>query len=94
MRLRANIGAALAPLLCGWLGETYGWSYGFGAAGVGMFLGLVVLVLGVALLATDFYSDRLSGSKRTFFIVLLFAYAVYRSFRTYSLLKTRKTNEE
>lgn len=41
-----NIGAALAPLLCGWLGETYGWSWGFGAAGVGMFLGLVVLVLG------------------------------------------------
>jgi POT family proton-dependent oligopeptide transporter len=41
-----NIGAALAPLLCGWLGETYGWSWGFGAAGVGMFIGLVILVLG------------------------------------------------
>ena len=61
---------------------------------VGAIMVLVVLVLGVALLTTDFYSDRLSGSKRTFFIVLLFAYAVYRSFRTYSLLKTRKTNEE
>jgi hypothetical protein len=32
---------------------------------------LVVLVLGIALLTTDFYSDRLSGSKRTFFIGLL-----------------------
>ncbi|MEN3976618.1 peptide MFS transporter [Emcibacter sp. SYSU 3D8] len=41
-----NVGAWMAPLLCGWLGETYGWSYGFGAAGVGMFLGLVVFVLG------------------------------------------------
>ncbi|MGE0667898.1 MAG: peptide MFS transporter [Sphingomonadales bacterium] len=41
-----NIGAALAPLLCGWLGETYGWSYGFGAAGIGMLLGLVVFSLG------------------------------------------------
>ena len=60
----------------------------------GAIMVLVVLVLGIALLTTNFYSDRLSGSKRTFFIGLLFAYAVYRSFRTYSLLKTRKTNEE
>ncbi len=37
-----NIGAFLAPLICGWLGETYGWHYGFGAAGVGMLAGLLV----------------------------------------------------
>ncbi|WP_018014510.1 peptide MFS transporter [Teredinibacter turnerae] len=36
-----NIGSFFATLLCGWLGETFGWSYGFGAAGVGMLLGLV-----------------------------------------------------
>jgi POT family proton-dependent oligopeptide transporter len=41
-----NVGAFLAPLLCGWLGETYGWSWGFGAAGVGMALGLIVFVMG------------------------------------------------
>lgn len=35
-----NIGAAAAPLLCGWLGQTYGWRYGFGLAGVGMLAGL------------------------------------------------------
>ncbi len=45
-----NLGAALGSLLCGWLGETYGWSYGFGAAGVGMLLGLIVFVLGKPLL--------------------------------------------
>ncbi len=45
-----NLGAFLGSLLCGWLGETYGWSYGFGAAGVGMLLGLVVFVLGTPLL--------------------------------------------
>ncbi|MFC4253956.1 MFS transporter [Altererythrobacter xixiisoli] len=39
-----NLGAFLGSLLCGYLGETYGWSYGFGAAGVGMLLGLVVFV--------------------------------------------------
>lgn len=35
-----NLGAFLSPLVCGFLGETYGWHYGFGLAGVGMCLGL------------------------------------------------------
>ena len=33
-----NIGAFTATLLCGYLGETVGWAYGFGAAGIGMLL--------------------------------------------------------
>tara|TARA_Y100001954_G_scaffold8066_1_gene8133 strand:- start:3959 stop:5527 length:1569 start_codon:yes stop_codon:yes gene_type:complete len=37
-----NLGAALAPLICGYIGETYGWFYGFGLAGIGMLLGLIV----------------------------------------------------
>ena len=41
-----NIGAFSASLLCGYLGETYGWSYGFGAAGIGMLLGLLVFTCG------------------------------------------------
>ena len=45
-----NLGAFLGALLCGYLGETYGWSYGFGAAGVGMLLGLIVFILGKPLL--------------------------------------------
>jgi POT family proton-dependent oligopeptide transporter len=38
-----NLGAFFSPLVCGWLGENprYGWHYGFGAAGVGMVLGLI-----------------------------------------------------
>ncbi|MCQ4028550.1 peptide MFS transporter, partial [Klebsiella pneumoniae] len=36
--------------LCGYLGETYGWSYGFGAAGFGMLLGLIVFIWGKPLL--------------------------------------------
>lgn len=35
-----NVGGLLAPVLCGTLGELYGWHYGFGAAGVGMLCGL------------------------------------------------------
>lgn len=41
-----NIGGFMAPLICGTLGELYGWHYGFGAAGVGMFAGLVIYVMG------------------------------------------------
>jgi POT family proton-dependent oligopeptide transporter len=45
-----NLGAFLGSLACGYLGEVYGWSYGFGAAGIGMLLGLVVFILGKPLL--------------------------------------------
>ena len=45
-----NLGAAAGTIIAGYLGETLGWAYGFGAAGVGMLLGLVVFVLGKPLL--------------------------------------------
>lgn len=41
-----NVGAFTATLLCGWLGETFGWRYGFGAAGIGMLLGLLTFSWG------------------------------------------------
>jgi POT family proton-dependent oligopeptide transporter len=41
-----NLGGLIAPLICGTLGEVYGWHWGFGAAGVGMCVGLSVYVLG------------------------------------------------
>src|SRR5262245_18868425 len=41
-----NLGSALAALVAGYIGQTYGWSFGFGAAAVGMALGLVTLGLG------------------------------------------------
>jgi POT family proton-dependent oligopeptide transporter len=41
-----NLGGFLAPLICGTLGELYGWHWGFGAAGVGMLAGLLIYVLG------------------------------------------------
>ena len=41
-----NIGAFTATLLCGYLGERFGWAYGFGAAGIGMLFGLVTFLAG------------------------------------------------
>ncbi|MDT0606752.1 peptide MFS transporter [Croceitalea rosinachiae] len=42
-----NIGGFVSPLLCGWLGETYGWHYGFGLAGIGMLTGLLFFWSGI-----------------------------------------------
>ncbi|MBI4661226.1 MAG: peptide MFS transporter [Verrucomicrobia bacterium] len=41
-----NLGAAVAPLVCGYLGQKIGWHWGFAAAGVGMVLGLVQYYFG------------------------------------------------
>ncbi len=41
-----NVGAALGTILVGYLGETVGWSWGFGLAGIGMVLGLIIFWVG------------------------------------------------
>jgi POT family proton-dependent oligopeptide transporter len=41
-----NLGAFLAPLVCGFLGEAYGWHWGFTAAGVGMLASLLIYLAG------------------------------------------------
>lgn len=51
-----NIGGFLAPLICGTLGELYGWHYGFGAAGIGMVVGLAIYLWGQRYLPAQ--SDR------------------------------------
>jgi len=41
-----NLGALFASIVCGYLGQTLGWAYGFGAAGIGMLLGLGLFLWG------------------------------------------------
>jgi len=41
-----NVGAALGTILVGYLGETIGWAWGFGLAGIGMICGLIIFVIG------------------------------------------------
>lgn len=40
-----NLGASLSPLICGYIGERYGWHYGFGLATIGMLIGLAIFVM-------------------------------------------------
>jgi proton-dependent oligopeptide transporter, POT family len=48
-----NVGAFLAPLVCGTLGEALGWHYGFAAAGVGMTIALAVYLYAMPMLPPD-----------------------------------------
>ncbi len=72
-----NIGGFLAPLICGTLGELYGWHYGFGAAGVGMVAGLLIYLKGqkylpveeVRQVAAD-ASDRAGFDRHTILVLL------------------------
>ncbi len=61
-----NIGAFLAPLICGTLGEEAGWHYGFAAAGFGMCIGLCIYLYALPLLPPDAPSlpSRASGGGK------------------------------
>ena len=53
-----NLGAFFAPLLCGWVGETYNWHYGFGLAAVGMIIGQFIYYFGQP------YLDKVGNIKK------------------------------
>ena len=60
-----NIGAFLAPLVCGTLGEEAGFHYGFAAAGVGMLIGLAIYLYALRLLPPDQLHTRPASHERT-----------------------------
>ncbi len=77
-----NIGGFLAPLVCGTLGEFYGWHWGFGAAGIGMLAGLAIYIAGARYLPEEIRPSNKTapvavsaGTHRSTFI-LLFAVAL------------------
>ena len=58
-----NVGAFLSSLIVGYIGETYGWHYGFGLAGIGMTLGLIQYMYGQKYLSQvgNFIGDKNSS---------------------------------
>ncbi|MGV8959585.1 MAG: peptide MFS transporter [Stenotrophomonas sp.] len=73
-----NLGALFASLICGFLGEAYGWKYGFGAAGIGMVVGLCMFLWGQKYLHGHAEApepprlrDRVAGLPREWLIYLL-----------------------
>src|ERR1700730_1170461 len=47
-----NLGALIAPIICGWVGEKINWRLGFGLAGVGMIAGVIQFMLGAKYLGS------------------------------------------
>jgi len=88
-----NIGAASAPILCGWLAYEFGWHAGFGAATLGMISGLIVFWRGIKGNVfgdhglppdPDLINKKILGLKLKFFIPVvafflmpLVAYAIF-----------------
>jgi POT family proton-dependent oligopeptide transporter len=58
-----NGGVIAAPLIAGTLGEVYGWHYGFGAAGVGMLLGLGIYLSGRKWMPGDAGAGNFSAGR-------------------------------
>ena len=59
-----NLGAFFSPLVCGTLGERFGWHFGFGAAGIGMLIGLLIYLAGRPVLPPDQRSETAAHTKR------------------------------
>src|SRR5215813_4148176 len=62
-----NLGALLAPLVCGTLGKEVAWHYGFGAAGIGMVIGLFIYLYALnsyALPPDEFHRSKAANEYR------------------------------
>jgi POT family proton-dependent oligopeptide transporter len=59
-----NLGAFIAPLIAGTLGEEVGWHYGFGAAGVGMLIALAVYWIGWGYLPAEGVKERKVAERK------------------------------
>jgi POT family proton-dependent oligopeptide transporter len=61
--LGINAGVIASPLIVGTLGEVYGWHYGFGAAGIGMVIGLIIYISGQKHLPKEHFVPKEHGAK-------------------------------
>jgi len=67
-----NLGAAMSPLLCGYIGETYGWHYGFGLATIGMLTGVAVFVAPSVISQTAMFLLAIAATLNIFVVPHLF----------------------
>ena len=62
--LSVQISVIASPIICGWLGENVAWHWGFGAAGVGMAIGLVIYLSGRPWMPPDPLTTRADHAER------------------------------
>jgi proton-dependent oligopeptide transporter, POT family len=63
-----NLGAAVGTILVAYLGQTVGWGFGFGLAGIGMLAGLIVFVLGKSVLQGAGEAPALIAKSKEFLL--------------------------
>jgi len=84
-----NLGAFLAPFVCGTVGEIYGWHWGFALAGIGMVIGLATYLAGSRYLpktnadaaSPDDAPAQGSASRTQTYLLLLAVIAIVVIFR-------------
>jgi POT family proton-dependent oligopeptide transporter len=88
-----NVGAVVGPLLCGLLAQTYGWHYGFGAAAIGMLVGLATYLYGYRYLPVRVERRRYESSgltaadRRTVYaLIMVMIVTIFQSTAYYQLL--------
>jgi POT family proton-dependent oligopeptide transporter len=72
-----NLGGLFASLICGYVGEVYGWRFGFGAAGIGMLAGLGVFISGQPYLRGLAEPPSMAVLRRRVFAGLTLEHTIY-----------------
>ena len=90
--LGGNIGGLLAPIACGVVASIYGWDYGFGLAGVGMIIGILIFLSGSKHIpcpsnkTVSFRVKTLDTFVVSFIVILVCYYALKYQYEGYLIL--------
>ena len=90
--LGGNIGSLIAPVACGIVAHVYGWDYGFGMAGIGMIIGLLIFLSGSKHVPcpsnkiVSFRAKTLDTFVVSFLLILVCYYALEYQFEGYLIL--------
>ncbi|MED7819235.1 MULTISPECIES: peptide MFS transporter [unclassified Francisella] len=84
--LGGNLGGIIAPALCGLAAYYYGWHYGFGIAGIGMILGLIIFISGSKHIPDVIPENSTSKTLQSSIIILSILVVLFASYFSLSLL--------
>jgi len=89
-----NIGSILASISCGYLAYLFGWHYGFGLAGIGMFIGLIAFLKFQSLLGDSGLSPYPELMNKRILGVKIFGVVLIGSFLLSSIVAKMLTHSE
>lgn len=81
-----NIGSILASISCGYVAHLFGWHYGFGLAGIGMFIGLIIFLKFQSLLGDSGFSPYPELMNKRIFGIKIFGIVLIGSLLLSSII--------